>query len=136
MIDTNVLVSGLISSHGAPMRIVDLMLAGVVVPIVSEAILAEYEEVLSRPELSLPERDVRSVLAYLRLPGSHIVHVDPVKTERVCTDRTDDIFTAAASEGTADYLITGNPRHFPGSPWRSIRIVTPTRFLELARLTE
>ncbi|MGH2396863.1 MAG: hypothetical protein ACRDFW_07725 [bacterium] len=66
-----------------------------------------------------------AVLTYLRLPGTHIAHVDP----------DDDIFTAAAVEGQAAYLITGNTRHFPQSPWRGIQIVDPAKFLQRSGLS-
>lgn len=51
VVDTNILVSGLLSSKGAPARIVDAILHGSVVPIVSEATFAELKDVLSRPKL-------------------------------------------------------------------------------------
>ncbi len=133
VIDTNVLVSGLLSKRGAPARIVDMTLGDTVVPVISPAVLTEYDDVLSRPELALRAEDVAAVLNYLRLPGAHVVHVDPSEIDHVCADPDDDTFTAAASEGKAAFLITGNPRHFPRSPWRGIRILTPRHFLRVAQ---
>ena len=49
-----------------------------------------------RPELRLPASDVAAILGYLRLPGVHVVHVDPDDPKRVCPDPDDDIFVAAA----------------------------------------
>ncbi len=63
-----------------------------------------------------------------------MVHVGPEGSERVCAGPDDDIFTAAAAEGGADYLITGNIKHFPASPWRGIMIVDPSTFLALTHL--
>lgn len=130
VIDTNIWVAGILSPGGPPARVVEAALDGSVAPVVSPAILAEYEDVLLRRELSLPPEDVGAILAYLRLPGPHVVHVDPVEVERVCAD-PDDIFLGAAVEGNAAYLITGNTRHFPRGPWRGIRIVEPARFVQL-----
>ncbi len=135
VVDTNVWVAGLLSTTGPPARIVDLVLRGLIIPVVSPATLDELEHVLRRPELALSVRDVMAVLTYLRLPGTHVAHVDPEDLERVCVDPDDDIFTAAAVEGEAAYLITGNTRHFPQSPWRGIQIVDPATFLQRSGLS-
>ncbi len=132
LIDTNVWVSGLLSSRGAPAQIVDLVLAGQIIPVVAPAVLDECENVLLRPELNLPRGDVRTVLSYLRLPGEHVIHVDPGTPERVCSDLDDDVFPSVAIAGDADYLVTGNPKHFPRSPGRGVRIVSPASFLRVA----
>ena len=132
VIDTNVWVSGLLSSRGAPAQIVDLVLAGRIIPVVASAILDECEDVLLRPELGLPPGDVRTVLSYLKLPGEHVIHVDPGTPDRVCSDPDDDVFLSVAIAGNADYLVTGNLKHFPRSPWRGVRIVSPTSLLRVA----
>ena len=51
IVDTNVLVSGLISEIGPPARIVDAVLRGEIIPVMSPATFAELEEVLHRSEL-------------------------------------------------------------------------------------
>jgi len=131
VIDTNVWVAGLLSVGGPPARVVDAALSGLVVPVLSPAILAEYEDVLHRRELSLPLGDVDAVLTYLRLPGEHVIHVDPIEVEPVCADPDDDVFLAAAVEGGAVFVVTGNTGHFPRSPWRGIRIIEPRGFIDL-----
>jgi len=123
VIDTNVWVAGLLIPSGPPARVVDLALRGTIVPVISPATLEELDDVLRRPELALPARDIAAVLGYPRLTGAHVVHVDPAQPERVCADPDDDIFTAAAIDGSAAFLITGNTKHFPPSPWRGIQIV-------------
>lgn len=133
VVDTNVWVAGLLT-QGAPAQVIDLVLRAVVIPIVSPAILIELREVLRRPELGLPQRDVGMIMTYLQLPGTHVVHVDPEIIELVCKDPDDDIFTAAALAGRAEYIVTGNTRHFPPSPWRGIHIVVPRTFLSRASL--
>lgn len=130
VIDTNIWVAGLLASTGPPARVVDLALNAAVVPVVSPPILEEYERVLLRPELRLSAADVKEVLAYLRVPGAHVVHVDPIEPDRVCADPDDDVFVAAALAGSANYLVTGNLKHYPASPWRGIVIITPAEFLQ------
>lgn len=51
VVDTNVLVSGLLSSSGPPAKIVNAILTGTLIPVMSEATLAELEDVLFRPRL-------------------------------------------------------------------------------------
>jgi len=130
VIDTNVWVAGLLSSSGPPSRVVDMVIRGIAAPVVSEAILDELDEVLHRPELALAPADISSILGYLRLPGGHVIHVEPPAVERICGDPDDDRFLAAALAGDAQYVITGNLRHFPRSPWRDIQIVSPVAFLK------
>ncbi len=136
VIDTNVWVAGLLSRAGPPARVVDLSLVGTLTPVVSPAIVREYEHVLLRPNLGLPAADVNAVMAYLKISGSHVVHVDPVDPVRVCTDPDDDMFLAAAVEGQAAAVITGNTRHYPASPWHGIRITSPAAFLRSLSLLE
>ena len=131
VIDTNVWVAGLLSAAGPPAGVVDAVLIGLVVPVLSPAILAEYEEVLQRRKLSLPPADVEAILTYLRLPGEHVIHVDPSEVERVCVDPDDDVFLAAAVDGKAAFVVTGNLGHFPHSPWRRRQIIEPRGFVEL-----
>ena len=53
VIDTNVLVSGLINPDGPPARVVDLLLANVIQAAFDDRVLAEYDEVLTRKPFSL-----------------------------------------------------------------------------------
>ena len=48
IVDTNIIVSGLISPTGPPGKIVDALLQGFLVPVMSQATLAELEAVLMR----------------------------------------------------------------------------------------
>jgi len=129
VVDTNVWVAGFLTSSGPPARIVDLVLTGVLVAIVSPAILREYEDVLLRREFGVPADEVRVALAYLKIPGAHVVHVDPVDLPGVCADSDDDHFLGAALAGGASVLITGNTKHFPAGSWHGISITTPAAFL-------
>lgn len=51
IIDTNILISGLISKKGAPSKIINAVLQGQLVPVCSQVTLAELENVLQRPHL-------------------------------------------------------------------------------------
>lgn len=129
VIDTNVWVAGLLSSSGPPAQIIDLVLGGALMVVMSPAILQEYEDVLPRPELDLSPDNVAAVLGYLSIPGLHVVHVDPVEPPGACSDPDDDHFLGAARAGGAASIITGNVKHFPASPWHGIAIASPAAFL-------
>jgi putative PIN family toxin of toxin-antitoxin system len=53
VIDTNVLVSALLTSGGLPEAVIDLAISGDLLSFASESVLAEYEEVLKRPRLAI-----------------------------------------------------------------------------------
>jgi putative PIN family toxin of toxin-antitoxin system len=77
---------------------------------VSSAILSEYSEVLSRPELAIRKGLQRQLLPLIR---SRARIVKPVRRLDVTPDPDDNIFVECADAARADYLITGNQRHFP-----------------------
>jgi putative PIN family toxin of toxin-antitoxin system len=54
VLDTNVLVSGLLSSSGPPREILRLLETAPIVPCFSESILVEYRDVLARPNSHFP----------------------------------------------------------------------------------
>lgn len=121
ILDTNVLVSGLLSATGPPARLVDLVLTGVIEPVLSMEVLQEYRRVLSRRELELPPHRVEALLEFLKQFALPL----PVPSSNVCADPNDDKFLAAALEGGAQWVITGNVRHYPASPYRGVEIVPP-----------
>jgi uncharacterized protein len=79
------------------------------------------------PGLRLTETIITSTLDTIREKG---FWVRPTETIRACSDPDDDIFLECATAAQADYLVTGNVRHFP-SPWTKTRIVTPRLFLDV-----
>jgi putative PIN family toxin of toxin-antitoxin system len=66
VIDTNVLVSGLLSASGNEALIILAVHQGLVRPCLSEAIIAEYAKVLARPKFSFPPDEVEALIAMLR----------------------------------------------------------------------
>ena len=110
VLDTNVLVSGLLNPVGAPGRVVDLLLAGEISLLADDRVLREYRLVLPRPKFAFPRADVRAVLEFLET-GSEIV---PAAPSRIRLPDPDDLpFLEVAVSGGAESLITGNLRHFP-----------------------
>ena len=127
VIDTNVVVSANLSDEGLPAAVLDLADSKTILMFVSPAILAEYEAVLRRPHLSLSPAAVASSLAVVRNISRL---VKPTRRLAAAADETDNRFLECAISAGADYIITGNARHFP-ERFESIRIVTPREFLDL-----
>jgi len=95
---------------------------------VSHPILKEYADVLSRPELAI-RKGIRQQLLQLLKNHSHIV--TPSRRLEVCTDSDDNVFLECADAARADYLITGNQKHFPRF-WKKTKVITTREFISLA----
>lgn len=130
VVDTNVLVSGLLNPRGAPGRILDLVLAGHVSLVVDDRILAEYHDVLRRGRFGFEARDVDALLASIDATALH-VH-GALLAERL-PDEDDEPFLEAAIAGEADALVTGNVRHFPARLAQGVRILSPAAFVASRR---
>ena len=81
--------------------------------IVSENILAEYEEVLRRPRLKISSARIERVLFTIRKTSTV---VRSTRTLAISRDESDNRFYECDEAGKADYLITGNTKHFPLKP--------------------
>jgi putative PIN family toxin of toxin-antitoxin system len=127
VLDTNVIVSALLHPLGAPAAVFLLVAAGAVQLCVSGNIYAEYEEVIRRPRFARNEDVISATLQTVREKG---FWVKPTETIKACSDSDDDIFLECAHAARADYLVTGNLKHFPHS-WGATLIVTPRRFVDL-----
>jgi len=126
VLDTNIVVSALLQPLGLPAQVFLLALGSVIQVCVSGSVYAEYEEVLRRPRFEFSGDVVAAALAAIR---DRALWVRPAGRLTICPDSDDDRFLECAQAARADYLVTGNPRHFPSS-WASTRIVTARFFLE------
>lgn len=109
VIDTNVLVSGLLNPHGPPGRLVDAVLNGAITVLFDDRILDEYREVLARDAFGFAAGDVRVVLDFIEAAGEAVSAL-PVAVS--LPDADDLPFLEVAIAGRADVLVTGNVRHF------------------------
>ena len=128
VLDTNVLVSALLSPHGAPAQVVQLVLSGKLQLCHDARSLDEYRQVLLRPKFAFRRRDVEELLGFL---GSMGLAVNCIPVDSALPDVDDQPFLEAAVAGGADFLITGNLRHFPASLRSGIRVVAPAEFLQV-----
>lgn len=128
VIDTSTLVAGLLSRRGAAARVVDAVFAGALRPVYVTAIIAEYAEVLARPELGIREADRWALLLKVRSVG---VLVYPVAAAIALPDDDDRPFIEAALATAAKVVVTLNPRDFEPAKALGIRVFSPA---EAARL--
>lgn len=127
VLDTNVIVSGLLASDGLPAAILDLTLQSKVRAALSHPILAEMELVLRRPRFDFEPRKIGSFLALFK---SRAKLVSPGRILDVCrTDPSDNRFLECAEAAKAEFLITGNKSHFP-LRYRNTVVATPREFWE------
>lgn len=128
VIDTNVLVSALLSSHddAATVLVVKKLFSGEVIPLFSNEILKEYNEVLRRAKFHFSERTVSILLQTIEKYGGLVF---PTPTGELLPDMKDLPFYEVVVEKREDdaHLVTGNKKHFPDKPF----IVTAKEFLDI-----
>lgn len=127
VLDTNIVVSALLSPEGPIASILDLAALRQFRCYVSEPILAEYIDVLGRTYLGLNQRTTSRSVERLRRSA---VIVEPSRQVRACLDVGDNKFLECALEARADYVVTGNVRHFPAR-FQDIRVVPARQFLTI-----
>ena len=132
VLDTNAVVSAQLKPTGLEADVLLLALRGVVQLCVSPPILAEYQRVLYKPKLKFNPRRVEAVLLDIGA-ASHLVH--PTRVLAVASHEPDNRFLECLQAVRADYLITGNKRHFP-QQWGSAKIVNAREFLDQTALLD
>jgi putative PIN family toxin of toxin-antitoxin system len=128
VIDTNVIISAALKPVGRQAVVISLVAFGAVELCVSEDVLAEYREVFSRPKFS--HLDPKAVAHLLALLERQSTMVTPTERLSISEHDSDNRFYECAAEGGADYIVTGNTRHFRKS-YRNTRIITARELIEI-----
>lgn len=126
VLDTNVLVSGLIRASGNEALLLLAVQHGLLRPCFSEAIAAEYAAVLARPKFAFPAEETTTLLAMLRSRGEIVV---PQPVGMSSPDPDDTKFLDCAIAAGADFIVTGNKRHFPNAPYGAVQVVSAGELL-------
>lgn len=127
--DPNVLISGLISARGTPASLVDLIDAGVVVPIVCPNLLDEVRRVLNRPKFRRYVSTNQATTFLSELADSAQHRADPTQPPSVSRDRDDDYLVALARTARADALVSGDA-DLTDLDLTDLPVLTPRQFLE------
>lgn len=127
VIDTNVVVSAMYTHNpDSPTKLViEAVLHGRVIPLISEEIIAEYREVLSRKEFPFNTEDINNIInAFVRFgvnPGRKRILMESFP------DHDDVVFYEVALSKSGSFVVTGNKKHFPVKPF----VVSPAEFMEI-----
>jgi putative PIN family toxin of toxin-antitoxin system len=120
--DTNVIVSAVLKPGSIPASLVALAMEGSVTLFLTEEILQEYKDVLKRPVFGFHPSAVNAFLNDLE-QASKIVY--PTRRVASALDEPDNRFLECAEEAKANYLVTGNKKHFPFPELKGTKIVSP-----------
>ena len=127
VVDTNVIVSALISkNYSPPRKILKAIMAGYIIPLYHPDIILEYKEVLSRDKFHLKEKTITTIINAICQFG---LEVTPKSTGEILIDMDDLIFYEVAMSKRNDevFLITGNQKHYPISDF----IVSPAQMMKI-----
>ena len=128
VMDTNVLVLGLLSPHSHSGRLLRLVAEGLIGVAFDDRILAEYREVLARSKFPFQPSQIEVLLTRIETEGLKITPL-PVATR--LPDSDDLPFLEVAVSAKVDFLVTGNKKHYPPSVRRDIQVLSPKECLEL-----
>jgi len=127
VIDTNIIVSAALKPEGLQRTTFLLAITKPARLYVSPPILEEYAHVLSRPELKIRKGLRLQLLQLIRNRSSLVI---PSWRLEAAGDPDDNRFLECADGARADYLVTGNLRHFPRF-WKKTKVITPREFIGL-----
>jgi len=126
VIDTNALVSALLTPAGLCGQMLDLIVEGILRPCVDERMLAEYEAVLTDPRFPFTSEQVDTLLDMLRSAGDRVVALPlAAKLPHEC----DRPFLEVARAADAP-IVAGNTRHFPKRACKATPVLSPRDVIE------
>lgn len=133
VLDTNVFVSGLKSQKTPPGQILYGWKKKQFTLITSPQLIAEIQEVLMRlPILDLLRQTPDEVRELIKiLVHKTIITEGKLEADVLKIDPDDNMVLAAALEGQATHLVTGNTKHFPFKEYKGVKIVKPQEFVAI-----
>ena len=126
VLDTNVLVAGLLSPFGPCGEIVRMVSSGDVTLCFDALILTEYSEVLYRPKFGFDKEKVSALLDHIEHRGRAVAS-SPLRHS--LPDSDDEPFLKVAIAGKTECLVTGNASHFPAKLRQGTKVLSPSEFL-------
>ncbi len=135
VIDTNVIVSGTISSSGAPYEILEAWRYRKFILVTSEKIIEEVERVFEYPRIKnayhLNSKLTKKILACLRKYS--VITLGGLKLDIIKDDPTDNMFLSCAEEDGADFIVSGDGHLLNLGIHKGIQIITPQQFLKVLK---
>jgi len=131
VLDTNIIVSALLKLGSKPELILRLFFDRYAKLCFSHEILEEYQGVLSRDKFRrhITKESLETFFTLLLAYGHLIIPTHKVNT--ILADPSDNVFLECAWEAQADFLVTGNTRHFPFKTFHKTKVASPDEFLQV-----
>ena len=130
VLDTNVLISGLLKPNNPPGQIVSMVSSGTLSLCYDSRLLWEYGEVLRRPQFQLGPMPACALIDQIKADG-FLVAAKPLPVP--LPDPADEMFLEVAIQGNARCVVTGNLKDFPPSKRCGVPVMSPAEFLEICR---
>lgn len=128
VVDTNVLVSALLSKHddASTVQVIKALYEDRFTPLYNNEILSEYNDVLHRAKFHFPEATIQATINYFIKYG---ICVNRLTTDEILPDPKDLVFyeVCLAKREEDSMLVTGNMKHFPTKPF----VVSPNELLDI-----
>ena len=126
VIDTNVIVSALISRHtdSATVMVLNSVFSEHIIPVYNEDILNEYATVLRRKKFNFSEDFINETITTIKDKG---IHSERINSGETLPDDKDLVFYEVALSKEDSFLVTGNLKHFPKKPF----VVSPAEMMEI-----
>ncbi len=128
VLDTNVVISAAIKPLGRQALVINLVALRAVELYASDDVLAEYREVFGRPKFAC--LDSTTVSRLLALIESEATIVVPKQRLTISEHDSDNRFYECADAAGADYIVTGNIRHFT-KPHKNTRVINGRQLLDM-----
>lgn len=127
VIDTNVIISALLSKDSNPAKIISYIEQGIITPVYDSSILDEYIEVLKREKFPFTKEEIEVLVKLFESKGFVL---NQTQTNEIFKDQSDVKFyqiVLTANKIQLSYLVTGNLKDFP----KKIYVVNPTQMIEI-----
>jgi putative PIN family toxin of toxin-antitoxin system len=126
VLDTNIIVSSFLNPKGLPGEIVSLVLTKKLRVCYDNKILYEYTDVLTRSRFNFNVELANDFLEFVKNNGEYVA----AESQKIkFTDEDDKIFYDVYKSSEAEYIITGNKRHYP----QEKNVITPREFMEIMK---
>ncbi len=123
VVDTNVIVSGLLKSNSEPAKVLNLIVQEKLILCSDSRIFDEYQKVLTSSKFNFPQNDVRNFLDYLKAIS---LMISPLPYRKEVIDIGDLPFIEVALTLKVP-IITGNIRHYKNI--EGLELFTPVEFI-------
>jgi hypothetical protein len=132
VVDTNIIVSGTISTSGAPFEVLEGWRNHKFMLVTSKLILKEVERVFGYPHIkslsNLKENEIKAIITVIK--EYSIVTPGKAKIDEITADPDDNMFLVCAKEAEADFIVSGDKHLLSLRAFQGIPIMTARQFIE------